>query len=384
MACAAGCGSSDAASEPSSGTAGASGSDSGLDAPDAGIDALAPETGGKETGPEAAAEAGDGPTSDAAKPDAAPGCGPIVACDAPPPDPGPKRDWRHWTSTGVVALGAPNHRGRDQFYNPGDEQWILGKIAYGLSDKDLSDEEVDLYVLRDCGTKWEKLGTTLTTTGSHPTVEGVEDNGGRVYFPIPAAQALGLGLHRLHMVVAGDLSTTDLFVEVVAPGTPTFVSDIDGTLTPNDTEEWVTLLTGTVAEAIPDSAAALQLLADRGYHPYYLTARPEWLTGRSREFLAQRGYPRGLLHTAVSTTGAIGSTAATVKTADLAFLVQRGVKPIYAFGNAETDEEAYHNTGVPADHVIMINFSSPAYGSRLIGSYAELLPEFSALPDLCP
>jgi phosphatidate phosphatase PAH1 len=383
-----GCGSADSASEPPPGAGGSKGADAdaGPAGGSSGADAAKPETGGTtEAGPDTAPDAADEPAVDAPGPDAAPGCVAYPACDAPPPDPGQARAWNHWSATLVVSSGSPNHRGRDQFYNPGDEQWILGKMAYGLTDQDLTDEEVDIYLLRDCGSTWEKLGTTFTTNeGAHATVEGVEDNGGRIYFPIPASKALGLGLHRVHMVVGGDLTTADLFIEVVAPGTPTFVSDLDGTLTPDDTEEWITLLTGTIADNVPDSAAALQALADRGYHPYYLTARPEFLTGRSREFLSYHGYPRGLLHTAVSTTGAIGAQAATVKTADLAFLVKRGIAPIWAFGNSDTDELAYHNTGVAPDHTIMYNFTSPAYGSRLIGAYSELLPDFAALPDLCP
>src|SRR5262249_43119129 len=146
------------------------------------------------------------------------------ACDAAPPDPGPKRDWNHTLSSVTAALGSPNHRGRDLFLKPGEDQWVIGKFAYGVNDKDIHEEEVDIYLLRGCAGPWEKLVTVKTSNdGDNATVEGVEDSGGRVYYKIPPDKALGLGLHRVRLVVAGDLTATELFLEVVEPGTPIFM-----------------------------------------------------------------------------------------------------------------------------------------------------------------
>src|SRR5262245_32434911 len=92
------------------------------------------------------------------------GCPPVPACDAPPPAPGPSCPWVHDFSSPIIgATGDPNHRGRDLFVNPGAPQWIIGKFAYGLSDKDLVDENVDIWLLRGCAGPWEKLGTVRTT-----------------------------------------------------------------------------------------------------------------------------------------------------------------------------------------------------------------------------
>ena len=164
--------------------------------------------------------------------------------------------------------GAPNHRGRDLFLTPGEPQWVIGKFAYGPTDKDLEGEEVDVYLLRGCNGPWEKLGTALTTDdGEHPPEEGVDDSGGRVYFQIPPAEALGLGRHRLHLVVAGDSTSTDLYIEVVPKGTHLFVSDVDGTLTTREAEEVTALLTGSTPDSNPDSAQALRVLAAQGLSP---------------------------------------------------------------------------------------------------------------------
>ncbi|NIR41391.1 MAG: hypothetical protein GWO04_43630, partial [Actinobacteria bacterium] len=113
-------------------------------------------------------------------------CPLALACDASPPSPGPTSDWRHSVASEITVLqGAPRHRGRDLILRADDPQWALAKFAYGAADDDLKDEDVDILLLRGCGTTWERLGTATTTgDGDHATVEGVEDTGGRVYFPI--------------------------------------------------------------------------------------------------------------------------------------------------------------------------------------------------------
>ncbi|HET6279365.1 MAG TPA: hypothetical protein VFH73_00305, partial [Polyangia bacterium] len=219
----------------------------------------------------------------------------IPQCDAPSPDPGAKQAWRH---TGPSALGgAAQHRGRDLFVGQSGPQWLIARFAYGLFDAALTDENVDIYLLRGCGATWEKLGTALTSQGQHAAVEGVDDNSGRVFYEIPADKKLGLGRHRARFVVTGDLSFTEAFVEVVAPGTPLFVADVDGTLTTDEAAELNALLTGTLPNANPDAADALKALVAKGYRPLYLTARAEGLTERTHRFLSERGFPAGIVNT---------------------------------------------------------------------------------------
>jgi phosphatidate phosphatase PAH1 len=215
-------------------------------------------------------------------------------------------------------------------------------------------------------------------------VEGVEDTGGRLYFPIPAEATLGVGRHRLHLVVKGDLSSTEQYIEVLPADTPVFVTDIDGTLTTFETEAFTDLLLGQIPDANPSSAEALTVLASKGIRPFYLTARPEWLMERTREFLAARGYPAGIAHTTLSKIGATGSAAVTYKTSELAALLAKGFVPTWAFGNTDSDATAYQNAGLaPLDHRIFFQFDDP-HGGRRIDDYGELLGEFGALPSICP
>jgi hypothetical protein len=313
-----------------------------------------------------------------------PWCEAPPACDAAPPPPGPDLDWEHFSSSGIVLAGDPQHRIRDMFYVPGEPQWLLGKFTYGTIDKDLKDERVDVYVMRNCAGPWEFMGEAWTTEeDTHATVEGVEDTGGWVYLEIPVDKQLELGRHRVHMVVRGDHSTTDGFIEVVEPGTPIFLSDIDGTLTTFETEEFVDLLAGVTPAANEFAATALSILQDKGYHAMYVTARPEFLVERSREFVAERGFPPGLIHTSLSKDGALGSEAIEYKTAELAQLMGKGLIPTYVFGNTDSDAEAYDNAGImPLDHRVYFQFTDP-WGGRRIESYGELIEEFNALEDLC-
>jgi len=312
---------------------------------------------------------------------------PLSACDTPLPDFGSERDFEHTSSDIASATGFANHRGRDMFYGPDDDVWLLGKFTYGILDKDLKDEEIDIWFLRDCGGAWEKIGTARTTEedGSHETIEGVEDTGGWLYYQLPADLSLGPGRHRFELVVGGDLSHTPLYVDIVPPQTPIIVSDVDGTLTTSETEEFTDLLTGDIPASNVDSPQVLTALANKGYRVFYLTARPEFLVGRTREFLAQHGYPPGVVHTTLGPLGATGDAAHEYKVGELSAIAARGLLPSWAFGNTETDASAFFAAGIgPADRRIMFQFEDTITGDRTIQAYTELLPEVAATDSLCP
>ncbi len=319
------------------------------------------------------------PAGDAAGPTV---CALPPACDAPPPDPGAATGF-----AGLPPLGSANHRGRDLFVKEGDAQWILAHFAYGATalESGISGEAVDIYVLPSCGTTWQKLGTATTSDGSTGnTVEGVADAKGRLFFGIEKGKHLPLGRHRVHLVLKADLSSTDLFLEVVKAGTKIFVTDVDGTLTSSENAQFTSLFTGTDPSANADAATALTKLAERGYRPMYLTARPEWLVQKSRDWLSSNGFPAGILHTTLGGTGALGSSAATFKSDELDAEKARGLVLSYAIGNTSTDADAYDHAGVmPLVDRIFYQYTDDAYGGRRIEAYSELTSEFATLPLVC-
>ncbi|MFO0741667.1 MAG: phosphatidylinositol transfer protein [Labilithrix sp.] len=335
--------------------------------------------------------AGDDPDTSAGELTTAP-CLPTLECAAPPPPNTHRHFWRHWIETPAIVTtdaitgfpAVPNHRGRDLFVNPGAPQTIIAQFAYGLSDVDLEDEDVEIFVQRDCASGWESLGIATTTSGSQPhaDVEGISDHGGRIIFEIPKAKELGPGRHRVRLVVRGDESFTDLFIDVVPPQTPIFVSDVDGTLTSSENIEYAALLVGTIPATHPAAPEALRALADKGYRPLYLTARPEWLVGRTREFLDQHGFPPGIIHTTASLIGpsAYGG-AAQFKSGDLAQIATKGLVPAFGFGNKPTDSEAY--AVIPdVSHRFFYQIDGEFTGRR-IESYEDVLPQLTRLPAVC-
>src|SRR6266496_1520136 len=64
---------------------------------------------------------------------------PDIRC-AGTPDVGATTAWRHTISDYTVQYGAPHHRGIDLITTTDDAtQTLTGKIAYGITDKDLED-----------------------------------------------------------------------------------------------------------------------------------------------------------------------------------------------------------------------------------------------------
>jgi hypothetical protein len=306
------------------------------------------------------------------------------ACDAPTPDPGELLDWNNVESTFVSNAGAPNHRGRDMFYIPGDDQWVMAKFAYAVNDWDLSGEQIDLYLLRGCEGDWEPLGTATTTfDDEHAEVEGVADSGGRIYFQIPAELELDLGRHRIWAVVRGDATSADVYIEVVEPNTPFFLTDVDGTLTTSENEEFVALLSGNLPLVNANAPEVMWALVEKGYHAFYLTARPEFLGARTRAFLHERGLPPGLYHTTLSLTGATGAAAVDYKSGELDMLAARQLVPSWTFGNTSSDADAYEHAGVqPLSQRIFYQYDD-THGGRRVDDYADLLAELAALEPVC-
>lgn len=305
-------------------------------------------------------------------------------CSTAPPPPGASTPWRHFLSTIAVASGPPRHRGRDLFLREGDPQWALAKFSYGPADDDIQDEDVTIQLLRGCGGSWEELGTVRTTNdGAHPSIEGVDDTGGRVYFEIPAERRLGVGRHRLHFVVRGDLSTADQIVEVVPAGARFVVTDVDGTQTESETAEWAAVLGGPDPAARPSGPELMTAYARRGYRILYLTARPDWLDARTHSWLELRGYPPGIVHTTLSLTGAMGTAAIDFKTAELAELEARfpgGLED--GIGNTDTDVAAYVNVGLPPERLFAYMYDPGPQGTR-VDDYATLIPALEARRAIC-
>jgi LNS2 (Lipin/Ned1/Smp2) len=241
------------------------------------------------------------------------------------------------------ALGGANHRGRDLLLTPDDEAYAIGKFAYGIVDADLEDETVDVYLSRGCTGALERIGSVQTTDDNGISgLPSVPAGGGRAIFKLGK---LPLGRHRVHMVAVGDGSSTDQIIEVLPKGASIVVSDVDGTLTTSEAVEFLSIFKREVSETHPFAPQAFNAFAERGYRTIYITARPDWLTGRTREFLKTRGFPDGVVHTSQSIVPQVAGFAAAFKKAEFEELRARGFNIAYAVGNTDSDADAFLTAG---------------------------------------
>lgn len=280
------------------------------------------------------------------------------------------------------------HHGKDQYLNENDKQWVIAKFQYGnyFFRKPLVHEKVEIQLSRGCGNGWEVLGEAITTAkGEHPEVNRYIDDGGMIYFQIPNEKKLELGRHRIRLVVRGDQSSTDLFLEVLPAGTQLYVSDVDGTLTKSELIEGLASVFNTLPPAHDGAATALQSLAKKGYRPLYLTARSSNLYQRTRDFLSSKKFPQGMVQTSSATTlGLSGAKGVAYKTQVLQDLEDRGFVISYAFGNSKVDAEAFSNANIPDSKKFFFDFDGfDAFGGGAeFKSYVNLA-EVAMAENLC-
>lgn len=275
--------------------------------------------------------------------------------------------WNHpAAAAAAVMMGEANHRIHDVILAPGQTDSLVAHFAYGLVDKDLEDEAVELW-FRRCP-EWESWGTL--TTGSD----------GRTTFAVPGD--LPAGEYRVRYVVKGDLTTADGVIAVWPPGTQVVVTDVDGTLTTSDWEMFEDLLGGADAEMYADADDAVVTWLLKGYRIFYLTGRPQVLNRYSRGWLHDNNFPFGPQQFAQAesifpTDESVGQ----YKLDRLSQLAGMGVAWRVAYGNALTDVHAYGDTPIAKQDTYIIGPNAGAEGTQAITGYTDHLVTIAAYPD---
>lgn len=303
-------------------------------------------------------------------------------CDAEPPTV-VKRPFRHLvTSLSTVKLGSPHHHGRDQIYGLNSaSQWAIAQFSYGEVLKDLEDEDIDVFIDSGCGGAWTKVGTFRTSRFEPGHHAGAKDPGGLLKVDLVAqGQHLKAGRHRVRFVVAGDLSSTECFIEVLPAGARIAVADVDGTLTSSESAVIQDLVKLGNVKAHPDAATVLTTLAALGYRIVYLTGRPDWLREETRNWLSGHGFPSGILHTSVTDTGVDDNKE--FENRQLAALKEDTHRiPEVAFGNRESDVQAFAAAGIPHARSYFYRLEGDPHGGQVFQDYASLIPVLKALPS---
>ena len=313
-------------------------------------------------------------------------------CERLPSLPSQEEDarWNHKKTEAMTRWsGSPNHRLHDRIYNHGSAPWLIGKFAYGLFDKDLKGEAVSLYVHKDenCGA-WHPLGQQPTTKDeSDEVIEGIANDGGRIYFQL---EALSRGIYPIRARVDVDKSLASGTLYLLKEETPVVIFDIDGTLTRSDRELTSQLLSkiskGTyIPRMRPEARELAWEWFRRGALPVYLTGRPDNLQQLTRAWLEEQAFPPGpillanRLRDAKPTRGSVGK----FKQRELQRLIQTlKLNVAAAYGNASTDRFAYQNAQIPPHQIFLFGEHPPSEGYVILKNLKEHLDSLRRSPPL--
>jgi phosphatidate phosphatase PAH1 len=186
-----------------------------------------------------------------------------------------------------------------------------------------------------------------------------------------------------------DTAAPTVDTDTDAPSTPTstlcppvdadtrvaIVTDIDETLTTSD-NEWLLQIANPShdPEMRPDADVLMRAWFDLGYRVFYVSARGKGsflLDGTSaREategWLSDHGFPYASQD--VFLADGIGSLIGTAQyKADVLYALQdEGFELVYAYGNADTDVEAYKLAGIPDDHIFLVGKLAGQMGVQAI------------------
>jgi phosphatidate phosphatase PAH1 len=261
---------------------------------------------------------------------------PDVQCEGTP-DAGPHHSFRHTTSKLISVLGDTHHRGIDLVSAASaDEQTITGELSYGVFGKSLEDEDVDVFACRHRA--WTRIGTART------------DDDGRFELALRDGDRLPVGMRDMYLSVVGD-RTGATFLTVIAPDeTPLAVSDIDGTLTSSENAA-IGEIVGISPDIHDGAPEAWATIAAAGAIPIYTTARARHQTGSTREWLAEKGMPRGALRLAPHVL--LPGSATSEYKAGVFDALQEQLPIAIGVGNRETDIDAYTHAGLDGSQIFI-------------------------------
>jgi hypothetical protein len=249
----------------------------------------------------------------------------------------------------------PYHYVPDVVVAPGENQYFYfhGLYGRGVPTYELFKEAISLYAAQGEGS-WQSLASDRTTRG------------GDAAFLLEPPNLLASGPHHMKAWVSGDETAANSFAWVWNPGMRAVVTDIDGTCTLDDLQEYLDIIYEIgpfdyVPEEKPGASALMQFWSDHHVPIIYITARPLYLKQVTIDWLRAKGFPLG----PIFLYGASGGVLPPLTDAERIrykcdrlddLQSRRGVRFLAAYGNAPTDADAYCETlETPAEHIFMID-----------------------------
>lgn len=237
--------------------------------------------------------------------------------------------------------------------------------ASGLSSNALGGENVSLWTYDAAAGAWQTLGRAVT-----------DDAGFYEIAPSPALEtALG---QPVYAVLEADGSCAAHYDYLMPAGTKIILTDIDGTLTLSDEELFSEINDGAYVPKENGSASVLMnTWAEKGYQIVYLSARPHAFRAETRSWLGGKDYPVGPVITA--NTLVFDESARDYKSAWVTRLTEEfGWEIVAAYGNAESDIQAYEDAGVPKDITFIVGPFAGSSGTQSIedNDYTSHIADF--------
>jgi hypothetical protein len=235
----------------------------------------------------------------------------------------------------------------------------------GLFATGLAGENVSLWVYDEASAAWNTLGRGTTD--------------GEGYYEIAAGTSFAAALGQpVYAVLEADGSCAEHF-EVSLPTATKFVlTDIDGTMTLSDEELFKQIDDGSYDPLENASASAMMnKWHDKGYEIVYLTARPHNFRAETRAWLDAHDFPVGGVISA--NTLVFDQSARDYKSAWAKRLLEDyGWSVVAAYGNAESDIQAYEDAGIPKDITFVVGPFAGASGTQTIADndYGAHIAEF--------
>lgn len=223
----------------------------------------------------------------------------------------------------------------------------------GLSAIGLKDEPVSLWYYDSAASAWTMLGKTTT---------GPEGD-----YKLEPTNAVVTELGRpVYSILEADGTCAEHYNIMLPTGSKFVLTDIDGTMTLSDEELFKQIDDGSYVPLQNESAEVLMTTwADKGYPIVYLTARPHEFRSETREWLAKEGFPVGAVITANSLV--FDDSAREYKRAWAnRMLVDYGWEVVAAYGNAESDIDAYEDAGIAKDITFIVGELAGASGTVAI------------------
>lgn len=302
-------------------------------------------------------------------------CLPEFFCSKPP-QLSPITRWRHPHKSEVTThLGTARHRGMDVITSvTAPEQIIEGELRYGLLDKDLAEEDVEIFACD--GENWHSLGEATTDAQGHFTKI------------LSGHERLPIGKRQLYLSVKGDQSSFLMLAIVLPEGAKTVVSDVDGTLTSSENAYPKSLMSQAAVLAHQGAKEVLTAFVEKCYQPVYVTSRGRQFTKSTHTWLSEQGFPIGPLRLAPSLITMPGEATSAYKSSVLTKLQESGINIAAGIGNRTSDIIAYQTAHVPLIFIKRPEFDEETKtyieksAAIFFWHYQELLARIKALPPL--